>query len=113
MQSEAQDNQIWLGGPLACKEAEAIWFSGSWAPRYLWSCRRAENEVEAWESSFGPRVKRGTLWLDPKGMSPWIGLGLGWELREAFYERLDSSSIGEGLHGSPQQIPVKRGRPWF
>ena len=38
----------------------------------------------------------------------------GWEHRETFYERLEGSSVGEGLlHGSPEWIPMKRGSPWF
>jgi hypothetical protein len=44
----------------------------------------------------------------------WFGGSHGWEHREAFYGRLDGSSIGEGLlHGSPQWIPMERGSPWF
>jgi hypothetical protein len=43
-----------------------------------------------------------------------LGGGCDWERREAFYRRLGCSSVGEGLlHGSPQQILIKRDSPWF
>ena len=44
----------------------------------------------------------GRLQLIPDG-------GCGYDCREAFYRRLDSGSVGKGLlHGSPQQICMKR-----
>jgi hypothetical protein len=60
-------------------------------------------------------VLQGSPWLEG---SCRLGLALGgshgWEHREAFYSRLDGSSIAKGLlHGSPLHIPMKRGRPWF
>ena len=64
-------------------------------------------------------------WLDPSRRvfgslaGCWLGLGLvagccGWECKEAFYWRLDISSIDEDLlHGFPQRIPMKRYSLWF
>jgi hypothetical protein len=41
--------------------------------------------------------------------SPWLDIDHGWECREAFYGRLDSSSVGKGLlHGFPQWILMKK-----
>jgi hypothetical protein len=81
---------------------------------------RAENWI--WASELG--LDRG--WPGSSGWSchesPWLdcrlGLGFGashgWECSKAFYGRLDSSSIGKSLlHGSPQQIPMKRDTLWF
>jgi hypothetical protein len=44
-----------------------------------------------------------------------VAVSRDWELSEvAFYRRLDGSSIGKGLlHGSPWQIPMKRGNIRF
>jgi hypothetical protein len=61
-----------------------------------------------------PQLVPGTSpWLDRS----WTGRLVGscdWEYREALYGRLDGSSIGKGLlHGSPQQISMKRGSLWF
>jgi hypothetical protein len=50
--------------------------------------------------------------LEDMRISPWLdgcrlqlSGGCGWEHRKAFYERLDQ--------GSPLQILMKRGSPWF
>jgi hypothetical protein len=115
----AGDSRGWLRVPRACKEGRTIWFSGSRTPRHV----RAENGVGAcrldlaWGGGWGRRE----LWLVPwwgflVWRWQWAGLGgsHGWGCREAFYGRLDCSSVGKGLlHASPWQILMKRGSPWF
>lgn len=47
-------------------------------------------------------------------MSSRFGGSFGWSFREALYRRLDCNSIAEDLfHGSPWQISMKTGNPWF
>lgn len=83
------------------------------------SCERAENRIWAhrldlaWGQGEIQMVPRGSPWLDGSGR---LGLGghHGWECREAFYRRLNSSSVGKGLpHGSQQRIQMKRDSLWF
>lgn len=109
-----------MGSP-AFKEAWAIGFSGSWASRCHWECLgRAENGEPMGPTALDlVRDKRGCYGWSCRGSS-WLDSGrpeLGgsdWERREAFYGKLDSSSIDEGLLcGSPLQIPMKRDSPWF
>jgi hypothetical protein len=76
--------------------------------RMVWGAQRLDL---AW----GPGRKGGSVWshCDSSWLDGVVGLNL--ELvaavagsREAFYRRLDGSSIGKGLHGSLQWLSKKR-----
>jgi hypothetical protein len=97
-------------------EARTIWFSDSLRHPGTTGCHRIpENGVEPSGWIYPGELRLICLvspWLD----SSCLGLGGGCdsEHREAFYGRLDGSSVDEGLiHGSPQWISMKRGSPWF
>jgi hypothetical protein len=135
VQSEAQDRQSWHGCPSGLQGG---W--GHLVLR-LWDTQALVDAVEELRMEWHPSLlsppplgldlenqKRGELrmvagsWLDPSRRvfgslaGCWLGLGLvagccGWECREAFYWRLDSSSWSKGLlHGSPWQILMERDR---
>lgn len=74
-------------------------------------------------SNLGESGKRGELWLVLwTVVLGWMVVGLSLAVattgstgnREAFFQRLDGGSVGEGLLcGSPGQILIKGGSPWF
>ena len=90
-------------GHLATEELRMEWGPTGW----IWPGAVEKEGCSSWSLGESP-------WLVS---SSWLGRdgGCGWEHREAFYRRLDSGSVGgKGLlHGSPWQIPMKRGSPWF
>ena len=122
-QYEVQDSQSWFGGggPWLWEEARAIWFSDSLISRHHWILWKSWEQMGAFglDLAWGQREKWGalleSLWHDSgSGLEFGLSGGHAWKYRETFYRRLDSSSIGKGLLcGSPQQIPMKRGSPWF
>jgi hypothetical protein len=77
----SQGPQSWLGGPQACKEARAIWFSGSWAPRHHLEPQKSWEEWGVCGLDI-PQDRRGkgALWLDPAGIESLVCLtgGLAW-----------------------------------
>ena len=84
--------------PWAYKEARAVWFSGSWAPRRHLALSRGGKEGKSagfgGESSWFVSNSEFELSLDG---------GYGWECRKAFYRRLDTGSLSKDfLHCSPQ-----------
>jgi hypothetical protein len=101
---------------------------GHVVPRFL-DTQAPQEVLEELRTESGPPKAGSSLGSGDKGgSSSWfqvgvlglmgsrLGLGGGcsWECREAFYGRLDCSSVGQGLlHGSPQQILMKRDSPQF
>ena len=67
-----------------------------------------------WPRAGGQRGSSGLSHEDCPWLISRLGGGCGWEHREAFYERVGCSSVGEGLlHGSPWQSSMKRRSLWF
>jgi hypothetical protein len=134
---------IYTGCVLGYREAQRLlWESAVWdtwadsevhqPAMRTWSQNlRHTGTGKSWEQSWGPwaasslevggRQQRGVLsssWshIDDPCLDNGSRLGgsCGWECREAFYGRLDSSSVGKALlHGSPGQILMKRNGLWF
>lgn len=116
----ALHSQSWFWGVSGLARRPGL--SGSQAVGYpgaAGSHRRAGNRVGAhrldlaWRGGFSGWFRRKSLWLNCLRLEFGLVVAPAGNA-EAFYGRLDGSSVGKGLlHGSPWWIPMKRGRLWF
>lgn len=61
-------------GPWACKEARAVWFSGTWASRRRWDAvkeMRTERGTSGLDLAWGRGGKEGSTLVSPVGESLW------------------------------------------